>query len=224
MYVVSARVQHDVSAHCRSGRASVRQGLDGHDMTCTRGSGQLHQTQPDGPTSDDGDSCTYLELSQVVGVQRHAQRFKHGRSSIAERVRHRVQQSCGPGDELTQTPVVDAMAGKSNRRAEVSVALEALLTDPTWQSRVDGNPPPVVWTTLDDPCELMPKNQRMAELSVTNTTVGEPVQVGTTQTDGGHPNQALPPARKRSGLIGDANIADTMKPGDLHGRLTAVGS
>ena len=64
----------------------------------------------------------------------------------------------------------------------------------------------------------------MSELSVTNTTVGEPVQVGTTQTDCGHPNQGFPPARNRPGLIGDTHISDPKKPGHPHGRLTAVGS
>ena len=132
-----------------------------------------------------------------------------------------MQQRRRPGQELTQTAVIGAVPRKANRNAEVSIALQTWLTHPAWERGVDGDPSPVVGPALDDPRELVPEHQWMRELRVTDTAIGEPMQVRTTQTNRCYPNEGLARARGRPELIGDTHISHTVKPCHPHGRLTA---
>jgi len=220
--VVGVRVEDDVSTHYPGGLASVPQRLDGDDLSGTCGSGQLDQTQPDGPAADDGNNPTDPRFPQVVGVQRHSERFEHRRVGVAQAVGYGVQQRRGPGEKLAQTAVVAAVPCEADRRAEVPIAFQTLLTRSARARGVDRYASPIVGPALDDPSELVPEHQRMRELSIPDAAVSEPVQVGATKTHRRHADKALARARGRPVLIGNPNISHTVQPGHLHGRLTAL--
>jgi hypothetical protein len=152
-----------------------------------------------------------------MGVQRHSERLQHGRVGIAQGVGHRVQQRRGPPKIFAQAAVIRAVPGKADRRAEVAIAFQALLTRSTWTRRVNGDTSPIVGPALHDTGELVTEHERVQELGIPDATFGEPVKVGAAQTHRGHADEALPGAGRGLVLISNPYVAHAMEADHVHG-------
>ena len=86
--------------------------------------------------------------------------------------------------------------------------------------RVDGDASAVERSALDDAGELVPEHERLGQPGIPDAALAEPVQIGSAQADGRHADQTLAVGRRRWGLVGDADVTETVQPGNPHDRLT----
>jgi hypothetical protein len=107
--------------------------------------------------------------------------------------------------------------GKADRRAEVAIAFQALLTRSTRTRRVNGDTSPIVGPALHDTGELVPEHERVQELGIPDATFGEPVKVGAAQTHRAHADEALPGAGGGLVLSSNPYVAHAMQADHVHG-------
>jgi hypothetical protein len=72
-----------------------------------------------------------------------------------------VQQRRGPPKIFAQAAVIRAVPGKADRRAEVAIAFQTLLTRSTWTRRVNRDTSPIVGPALHDTGELVTEHERV---------------------------------------------------------------
>jgi hypothetical protein len=96
-----------------------------------------------------------------------------------------------PGQVLLQSTVLAAVPGEDDIRTKVEITAEAYLALTTWQCRVHRYRHAVARSALDDSCEFVARHHRSRQLRVADTRLGEPVQVGSAQPDGGNAHQFL---------------------------------
>ena len=110
------------------------------------------------------------------------------------------------------------MPSKAHMLAQVGVALQAEFTGMAGHRRVHSHPLALAWAGGDDPAELVPEHERLAQSCIANTGFAEPMQVRATDADGLHTQQSLARAGLRLRFIVQAYIVGTVQANDLHVR------
>ena len=196
------------------GGAPVLERVDGERDPGARGPRDLRDQEADRAAADHGDVGAEAHVAEVVGVDGDAERLEDRAGDAVERVGERVQRRGRPRHVLAQAAVAVPVAGEDHLGAEVAVAFEAALADAARQRRVDGDPPPVERSPLDDPRELVAGDDRRGQPRVADPALLEPVQVRSAQAHGLHAHQALPRPGLAHGLVGDAHVARPVQSRD----------
>ena len=139
--------------------------------------GGLQEQQPDGPAAHDRDAGRGPQVSEVEGVDGHAERLQDGAVRGAEQRRQGVQQLSRPRHQLAQPAVDRAVPGEIYRWAQVAVATAAGRAGAARDGRVDRHRSTGQRAVADHTGDLVTGDHRPRELHVTDASLLEPVQI-----------------------------------------------
>ena len=192
-----------------------RERIADKDFGCTGESGGLDEKQANRAGTEDGHAVAQADLGKVGGVERNAERLKHGDRFVIKSVRHRKAGSRRHDHEFAKAAIVWIQAAKVETPAEIRMSALAEVATMARMSGVDGHARADAQTFhaasdgFDDAGEFVPENERGLENGITDTSIGERMEIAAADTRGGDAQQDVAGTR----IAGVRNAFDTNIPG-----------
>ncbi len=157
-----------------------------------------------------------LDLAQIDGMNGNTQGLEHCRLVVRQTVRDGNQALRGPCHLLSQGSILGSVPRKSKRGTKIRVPLQAERACPAWHSRIYGHPRTASRTLQDHPRRLVPENERTTDLGVSDSSLIEPVQIRSTDSNARDPDDLLARSCHGIGLIVQSQIVTSVDAEDSH--------